>query len=300
MTDPNRQPMNTVTRTAMNDAQAAAEIFHEAARLNREDPLRSGSMLHFPDYGQVVMTGDIHGHERNFNKLMKYADLQHARARHVILHELIHADPMVSLGEDTSHLLMLTAARWRIDFPDQIHFLQSNHELAQLTGKEICKAGRVVTHDFQRALVSTYGAKSDDVLQAIHDFIESFALAARTSNRIFLSHSLPNVRDLSTFDPEVVNRSLLHADFREGGDAYVMVWGRHQTPDLLTKLAQAFDVDWFVCGHQPQEAGYEVAYDRMIILASDHNHGVFLPFDLKRKHSLEGLVGLIRSFAAIA
>ena len=283
----------------MNDAKADAEVFQQAARLNREDPYRRGSTLHFPDFGQLVMTGDLHGHQRNFNKLKKYADLGHCPARHVVLHELIHADPAEMLAEDMSHRVMLAAAAWKIEFPDQIHFLQSNHELAQLTGKEICKAGRVVTRDFVRGLTAAYRNGSDQVLHAVHSFIESFTLAARTSNRIFLSHSLPDIRDLPTFDPGVIDRPLVADDFHEGGDAYLMVWGRNHTPELLSQLGRAFDVDWFICGHQPQEAGYGTVHTRMIILASDHNHGVFLPFDLKKTHTLRGLARLIRPFAGI-
>ena len=49
---------------AMSDAVLAAEILLEAAELNRDDPLLSGSLLVFPDYGQVVMTGDLHGHRQ--------------------------------------------------------------------------------------------------------------------------------------------------------------------------------------------------------------------------------------------
>lgn len=283
----------------MNDPITDANTYHQAAGINREDPLRRGSLIHLPDYGQVVMTGDIHGHERNLNKLKKYADLQHTPARHVILHELIHAEPPAPMADDMSHLVLLAGARWMIEFPGQIHFLQSNHELAQMTGKEICKGGRVVTRDFERGLNTTYGPRADQVLQAVYDFIESFPLAARTANRIFLSHTLPNLRDLAAFDPEVVNRPLTAEDFSEGGAVYTMVWGRHHPPRLLATLAESFDVDCFICGHQPQDTGYQVLHDRMIILASDHNHGVFLPFDLKKKHTLPDLVALIRPFAAI-
>ncbi len=35
------------------------EILREAARLNREDPLLRGSLMVFPNYGQLVMTGDL-------------------------------------------------------------------------------------------------------------------------------------------------------------------------------------------------------------------------------------------------
>ncbi len=40
--------------------------------------------------------------------------------------------------------------------------------------------------------------------------------------------------------------------------------------------------------------------NRMIILASDHNHGVFLPIDLNKPVTLESLVKHVRPLAAIA
>jgi len=224
----------------------------------------------------------------------------YAPARHVVLHELIHAEPDSPAAYDNSHEVVLAAARWKTEFPDQVHFLQSNHEMAQLTGKEICKGGRVVTKEYERSLVNLYDRGAGEVLRAVHEYIESFPLAARTANRIFLSHSLPNARDLSTFDAGVIHRDLQPRDYGEGGDAYVMVWGRQHTPDLLDALAKAFDVDWFITGHQPQENGWSVVHERMIILASDHNHGVYLPFDLKKSHCVRDLSRQIRPFAAIA
>lgn len=284
----------------MSKASDDAAIFLEAAQNNQEDSLRDGSLLRLPNYGQVVMTGDMHGHERNFERLQKYTDLQHAVGRHVILHELIHSEPSPLDAADTSHRLMLQAARWKNEFPDQVHFLQSNHELSQLTGKQITKGGRVVTFDFERSLAVDYGDDSKLVLDAISTFIASFPLAGRTENRVFLSHSLPNARDLSHFDPTVVTRDLQPQDICDGGDAYLLVWGRHHTPELLDELARAFDVDLFICGHQPQEEGFEVVHDRLIILASDHNHGMFLPFDLKKTFNIDDLARMIRPLAAIA
>ena len=43
----------------MIQATRAAEELLEAARLNHEDPLLQGSLLEFPDYGQVVVTGAL-------------------------------------------------------------------------------------------------------------------------------------------------------------------------------------------------------------------------------------------------
>ena len=77
----------------MIDVASPVEILKEAARLNLEDSIREGSLLRFPDYGQLVMTGDMHGHRRNFQRLQKYCDLANYAPRHVILHELIHEEP---------------------------------------------------------------------------------------------------------------------------------------------------------------------------------------------------------------
>ena len=278
----------------------AVGVFLDAARLNREDPLLRGSLLVFPNYGQVVMTGDMHGHRRNFEKLKRYCDLGHFGARHVILHELIHEEVVLLSAKDTSHELMLDAARWKCEFPDQVHFLLSNHELAQVTRNEISKNGRMVTLAFEESLRETFGAGGGEVLAAICTFIRSFPLAGRTPNRVLLSHSLPGPRELPAFDAGVLSRVLRDDDLDDGGSAHALVWGRYHTAGVLNTLRELFDVDYFVCGHQPQETGYDVLHDCMIILASDHNHGAFLPLDLSKPVSLDVLTKSIRPLAAIA
>ncbi len=284
----------------MSAPAQAADVFLEAARLNREDPLLSGSLLVFPNYGQVVMTGDLHGHRRNFKKLKRFCNLKHLGARHVILHEIIHEDPESFVAHDTSHEVLLEAARWKCEFPDQVHFLLGNHELAQLHRHEITKNGRVVTRTFEEAVVHAYGKDGHSTLEAIHTFIRSLPLAGRTPNRVFLSHSLPRPRELPSFDPAVLSRVPTDEDLADRGSAHSLVWGRYHSEAALTSLCEMLDADLFVCGHQPQETGYEVVHDKMVILASDHNHGVFLPIDLNKPVTLESLIKSIRRFAAVA
>lgn len=283
----------------MNDAARAVDIYLQACELNRNDPLREGSLLKFPNYGQVVMTGDLHGHRRNFGKLEQFCALDRFGARHVILHELIHEDVASLTAHDTSHELLLDSARWKCAFPDQVHFLLSNHELAQVNRHEITKNGRAVTADFEVGVSDAYGKGADNVLDAISTFVLSFPLAGRTPNRVFLSHSLPSPRDLPAFDAAVLSRALTEEDLGDGGSAHSMIWGRYHTEAALNTLAELLDVDFFLCGHQPQEMGYEVVHDRMVILASEHDHGVFLPLDLSKALTLKRLVKRIRPFASV-
>lgn len=284
----------------MSDAARAADVFFQAAELNRVDPLRKGSLLEFPHYGQLVMTGDLHGHRRNFERLRRYCDLEHYAPRHVVLHEIIHEEVSGLQGRDDSHEVLLASAEWKVEFPDQVHFLMGNHDLAQLTGNEITKNGRFVTLEFEESVQRAYGADGSRVMEAIRAFLYSLPLAGRTPNRVFISHSLPAPRDLPMFDPSVLTRVATTDDLSDRGSAHLLVWGRYPTPESLGLLRELLDADYFLCGHQPQETGYDVLHDCLIILASDHNHGVFLPIDLARPQTIESLTGNIRPLASIA
>lgn len=284
----------------MTEGARDAEIYLQAASLNREDSLLHGSLLRFPNYGQLVMTGDLHGNSRNFAKLQKFCNLEQFAARHVIVHEIVHEEVSALDAVDHSHRVLLETAMWKCAFPEQVHFLLGNHELAQLQSHEITKNGRVVTHDFEKALHVAYGADGPIVLEAINTFIISMPLAGRTSNRVFLSHSLPSPQMLPQFDPTVLLRTPTEEDLRDRGSAHLLVWGRYHTEPALSKLCKILDVDFFICGHQPQESGYEVLHEKMLILASDHNHGVFMTLDLNKPVSLERLTNTIYPFAGVA
>ncbi len=284
----------------MTDAARVADDFLHAAELNRTDGLLQGSTIEFPNYGQLVMTGDLHGHRRNFERLQRYCDLERFAPRHIILHEIIHEEVDPVTPRDGSYEVLLAAARWKIEFPDQVHFLMGNHDIAQLTGSEITKNGRLVTVDFEDAVQSAYGSLGPQVMDAIRAFLLSLPLGARTPNRVFLSHSLPSPRDFPAFDPSVLSHAPSANDLAERGSAHLLVWGRYQTEEELAALGDLLDADYFICGHQPQETGFDVIHNRLIILASDHNHGVFLPIDLSKPLTLDGLTNNIRPLAAIA
>ena len=284
--------------TEIPDAESAASWLHEAAQLNRDDPNREGSLLTFGRAGQLVMTGDLHGNLRNFDKLERFCALDRSPGRSVILHELIHAEPEHYEQPDYSIDLLVRAARWKCDYPDSVFFLQSNHELSQLQRHEIVKGGRSVLHDFDAGVSDRFGGAAVKVLDGVMDYIESLPLAARTANGIMLAHSLPASSTMDSFDETVFTRTPTQPDLDPGGAAHALVWGRFQPAEAIDVFAGRLGVEIFIVGHTPQEDGYAVV-GRMIILASDHQHGVFLPIDLSRKYTVEQLERNIRKFVGV-
>lgn len=280
------------------DAEEACRLLHEAASLIREDPNRKGSLLEFGSAGQVVMTGDLHGNQGNFEKLQRFCALERSPGRSVILHELIHEEGQRPDQPDLSIDLLLRAAQWKRDFPDNVYFLQSNHELAQLRSQEITKGGRSVIYDFELGVEHRFGNEAGAVLEAVHAYIAALPLAARTPNGIFMCHSLPDPSLLDRFDLSVFEREPTPEDLAPGGAAYALVWGRFHSASVVDSFAQRLAVDYFIIGHTPQEEGY-ATIGRLIILASEHNHGTFLPIDLGRHYTLEELESSIRKFVSV-
>ncbi|MFQ5805708.1 MAG: metallophosphoesterase [Phycisphaerae bacterium] len=285
--------------TQLPDAETACRLLREAATLIREDPNRKGALLEFGSAGQVVMTGDLHGNLPNFEKLQRFCALERSPGRSVILHELIHEDVNWPEQLDLSIDLLLRAVQWKCQFPDNIYFLQSNHELAQLRGQEITKGGRSVLYDFELGVEYRFGPQTGAVLEAVRDYISALPLAARTRSGIFMCHSLPDPLLLDSFDASVFERELTEEDLSPGGSAYALVWGRFHSIEVVEAFAQRLGVKYFIAGHTPQEDGY-TTIGRLIVLASEHNHGTFLPIDLNREYTLEDLEGGIRRFVGIA
>jgi hypothetical protein len=65
-------------------------------------------------------------------------------------------------------------------------------------------------------------------------------------------------------------------------------------------MAELFDVDIFILGHQPQQQGWSRAGKNLIIIASDHNHGCLLPIDLAKSYTVETLIDSIVPLASIS
>src|SRR3954452_6245441 len=220
-------------RAAMSELNPdqVVETFSAAADENKLTAIRHEQVVHLPAEGEVWMTGDIHDHRTNFNKLINAADLANNPQRHLILHELIHGDHFDPNGAEDSWKMLYRAAELKCEFPGQVHFLLANHDLAQIHGEGIMKAGLSVCEAFYKGLKRDLPKNYHMVNVAITDFLLSLPLAIRTESGLFFCHSIPNDEQLKTFDFTVFDRPLKAEDYkRRVGPVYQLIWGRNVTP----------------------------------------------------------------------
>jgi hypothetical protein len=244
------------------------------------------------------MTGDLHDNGINLQRILKLAALHTGPDRHLVLHEIIHGRYKVN-RRDLSVRTLARVAAIQLEFPGRVHVMLANHELAQLGGEGILKDGVSVVEAFDEGLDFIYAEKADVVRAAMLGYIRSLALAVHCPNGVLCSHSLPAPRRIHLFDEKVLDRALGDEDFRSGGAAYDMVWGRNHTQDLADVLAQAWGVRVFLMGHQPAETGYEPEGSNMLVLASDHEHGVAVPLDLAKPYDRDAVIGQIVPLASV-
>jgi len=255
---------------------AAADIFRQAAELNRADPRRKGNVVVLQPGCQVLVCGDIHGNRTALSKIIAHADLAHHADRRLVLQELAHGPIDPKTGHDRSVEVLLRSARLQVSHPPQVLFVLGNHDVAQVTGSEITKDGHGVCQVFAEGVRFAFREEGDDVLRAVEDFLMSLPLALRCPNRVLITHSLPRPGQRAA--ESIPAQPYQTQDLRRGGDVYAWTWGRGHDAGHLQALADRLDVDFFVLGHKNIETGFEVLSDRAVVVVTDHGHGGLLQF----------------------
>ncbi len=279
--------------------EIAIKKLKKAAELNFKDKFRKGNIIELPENGSVIMTGDIHGHFRNLERIFAFADLENNPETHLVLHEIIHGGKTDEKGGCLSYKALLKAVEMKIEFPDQVHFLLSNHDTAYITGKEVMKDSRKMNESMDDAIKREFPEKHDIFQQQIKDFLLSQPLAAKTPNGIMLSHSLPATRLIDKFDTDIFYKEIELEDIEKNKPAYLLTWGRRHSQELLDKMTELTNAQIFITGHQPQEKGFKQVGKNMLIIASDHNHGCILKFDSSKEYDLEELKNNIIPLSSI-
>lgn len=249
--------------------EATLDALKKATEANYNSACREGNIdIVTSDMADDVMiTADLHGHRRNFNQIKKIADLDNNPRRHLVLQEVCHGGPTYpSNGGCMSHGMLEDVAKLKAKYEDRIHFILSNHELAELTEYPILKVGKMLNLMFRLGISEMYGPASEKIREAYMDFIRSCPLGLRMPGDIFVCHSAPEKVEANGFDTTVFDRELAPEDLKEGSDVFQMVWGRDYRPENAEAFANLVGAKTLIHGHTPCEKGYNAPNDTQIIL----------------------------------
>lgn len=283
-----------------HNPEEVVEIFQCAAEESTISPMRQQQVVHLPTEGTLFVSGDLHDHRRNLEKLLSVADIENHPEHQLLLQEVVHGPHWDASGAEGSWETLLKVADLKCRFPKQVHFLLANHDLAQIHGEGIMKGGESVCKAFNKAVRRDFGERSGVVQAAITEFLLSFPLAIRTSNGLLFTHSVPADHEIPEFDYTVFDRALVGADYqRRIGPVYQLIWGRRTTPPFIDQFLDRLGAKLSVVGHQPQDMGFARNGERQLIIASDHSQGVYLQASLSDPLDLETLVSGLTKFVAI-
>jgi hypothetical protein len=269
-----------------------------AAVLMRRDPLRQANVVVLPPVGDAAILGDIHGDAENFHRVVRWAALDRHKDRYVVFQELIHGGPLDDQGNDNSFRLLEEVADLKCRFKSQVQMVLSNHDLCEILGSTITKAGENTSAPFWRGIEAAYGKMWPEVHGAYRRFLSSLPLAVRTPDGIFISHSTPQTDALEDFDYGILERPLTIDDYMPGGSIHVLVWGRYHDQEAADQFARDVGAEVLVTGHQTSMPGVKTPTSRHIVLTSDGPLGRFLHLRMNVQvphHALVRQVMKIRS-----
>jgi hypothetical protein len=252
----------------MPDPDRLLRTLYKAADAIRQTPGRKGRFVEIRDASDIVVAGDLHGHLGNFQAVYQAADLANNPRRHLVLQELIHGKFFYPNGGDKSHQLLDLFAALKCQYPDRVHMLLGNHELAQWTDRMVMKNDQDLNVVFKEGIIEAYGpAKGPDIYSTYLRLFGTMPLALRTSNRVFLSHSLPRERFLERFELRLIETDAFPPeDLSVGGPVYELLWGRDTRTDTCNAFLKKVDCDWLVSGHIANDTGFAFPNAKQLIL----------------------------------
>ena len=233
----------------------------------RAAPGRQGHRVMLSDCEELIVAGDLHGHVGNLQAILRQANLAQNPGRHLVLQELIHSPFRYPEGGDKSHQLVDLFAALKCQFPNRVHYLPGNHELAQWTNRTILKGAVSYNELFREGVQTAYRHAAQDIYRLYVEIFRTAPLALQTQNGVFLSHSLPPRRWLDSLALERLTEDCYEdADLQPGGLVYSMVWGRDVDDDHVAEFLRRVGAEWLVTGHIPTDDGYLLPNTRQVIV----------------------------------
>jgi hypothetical protein len=275
-------------------------FFGQATEANLATPGRAGNLVELtPELAdEVMITGDLHGHRRNFNLIKRTAALAENPRRHLVLQEVCHGGSTYpETGGCMSHTVLEDVARLKTEFPDRVHFILGNHELAELADYPIQKNKQMLNLLFRLGLQQMYGPATDRVREAFTPFLRSSPLAVRLPHGVFISHSIPEKCDERRFDVSIFTRELDDIDYVERTGIFELVWGRDYREENARAFADLVGARVLINGHEPCPQGYNAPNGIQVIIDCCNAVPMYLMLPTDRELTHAEIVSQVKKLA---
>ena len=251
----------------MPDPQKLLTTIRQATQAFRKTPGRAGGLLRIQNCEEVIVAGDLHGNLNYLAKLLSHAKLKEHPRRHLVLQELIHGESRYPDGSDNSHRLLDLLAALKCQFPQQVHFLLGNHELAQWKDRRIGKKDECYNDIFRQGVHFAYGRFGEEIYAEYGTLFAASSLGILTPNRVFLSHSIPPERFVDPFELSLLEDETWHNRTIDGNSPiYHLVWGRDYRESTTVAFLRKTDADFVITGHHPCEEGFAFPHSFQMVL----------------------------------
>ncbi|NIL97792.1 MAG: hypothetical protein GTO62_11860 [Planctomycetales bacterium] len=273
------------------------ETYEKAMRANLQAERREGNIIELKANmaDEVMVTADLHGDRRNFNAIRQLANLAKFPGRHLVIQEVCHGGPTYpGSGGCMSHTLLEDVARLKTEFPEQVHFLMSNHEMAELMDYPIVKNQKMLNLLFRMGMQEQYGPALAKVREAYLPFLRTLPLAVRVEGGVWISHTLPEHVDKLGMDLTLFDRTITKEDLVAESPLFNFVWGRDFRQENADAFAERVGSNVLLHGHEPCPTGYEVPNTRQIIMDSTGENGTYVLLKVGEEVSQEEVIQRIK------
>jgi hypothetical protein len=275
-------------------------LYQQAAADNFGTAGRSGNLVDLTTElaADLMITGDLHGHRRNFNLICKIAALDENPRRHLLMQEVCHGGPSYPHnGGCMSHSVLEDIARMVVKYPGRVHFMLGNHELAEVTDYPIQKNRQMLNLLFRMGLQHMYGDSCERVREAMVAFLRSCPLAVRMPGGVFICHSVPDHLDTREFDASIFARPMDPLEFYERGEVFRLVWGRDHRGENARRFVDLMGARVVINGHEPCSEGFMAPNPYQVIVDSCNDNGCYLILGTDREWAHEDIVRQIHRLA---
>lgn len=238
----------------------------------------NGSLVELPKKGKALIITDLHGNLEDYDSFMQIWDDFKDNSNQLI----ITGDFIQNRGEKDQTVEILESIMYNFENNDNFHVLLGNHEWSIITGSAVFKAGENLSVKFENLLNGKFGDKYQQKLEIYKEFFKKLPIAAKTMNKVFISHAGPPTTVHSIND--IIN--MKNSGYSDNKQLFEILWNRceNYSKDDVNSFLKNVGCNAMIVGHTPVD-GTKLVCKNQLIVSSSYSAGkkAYIELDLEKE-----------------